>query len=155
MWIVRWIVAAIVIILILIIAIQNHQPDLSFSFLSWTWENIPLYLITLLAFVAGIVAFMLIAIADQLHLISDLRKERKENKLQLQKIEELEQNLQAAEKEKNTAAAKKLILEEKLEARNRELDRLQKVLSEPTDNQDSNPSDSTEENSDFRFKDLV
>ncbi len=61
MWIVRWILIATIIIVILGLALQNDDL-VELSFFTWQSGKIPVYMVIYIAFAAGMIVFMLLAI---------------------------------------------------------------------------------------------
>ncbi len=89
MWIVRWIIAALVIIVVLGFAIQNQEATASVSFWTWTTPELPLYLMLYISFVLGIVFWLAISIVkmmQQKNACHKLQKEIKRLKNELDRL---------------------------------------------------------------------
>ena len=80
MWIVRWIIAALVIIVVLGFAIQNQDATASVSFWTWTTPELPLYLMLYISFVLGIVFWLAISIVKMIQQKNTCHKLQKDIK---------------------------------------------------------------------------
>jgi len=80
MWIIRWIVSALVILIILGFALQNQEQMVSVRVLTWQSPNLPLYLFLYVAFAAGVLIWALISALNIIKLKGDIRKLQKDNR---------------------------------------------------------------------------
>jgi uncharacterized integral membrane protein len=87
MWLIRWILTALVIIVILGFALQNQQQTASIQFLNWKSGVLPLYLLLYLAFCVG---FLLSVLVSALHLLNQRREIHKLHKTNRRIKEELD-----------------------------------------------------------------
>lgn len=108
MWIVRWIVLLLIIVTVLGFSLQNQDQMVTVRLLSWESGPVPLYLALFISFGFGMVAFLLIAVFQQLQTLSDLGRERKsKKKLEQQldqtrlELEQLQVQLEGAQEEKS------------------------------------------------------
>jgi len=88
MWIVRWILIATIIIVILGLALQNNDL-VELSFFTWQSGKIPVYMVIYIAFAAGMIVFMLLAIfrsVQQSLVISRSKKTIRQLQEELDKI---------------------------------------------------------------------
>ncbi len=76
MWIVRWILIATIIIVILGLALQNNDL-VELSFFTWQSGKIPVYMVIYIAFAAGMVVFMLLAIFRSLQQSLEISRNKK------------------------------------------------------------------------------
>ncbi len=88
MWIVRWIVLLLIIVTVLGFSLQNQDQMVTVRLLSWESGPVPLYLALFIAFGFGMVAFLLIAVFQQLQTLSDLGRERKLKKKVEQQLDQ-------------------------------------------------------------------
>lgn len=79
MWIIRWAFIAAVIIVVLGFSLQNPQMV---EVTLWTWHSgpVPLFLVVYLAFAAGMLAFLVVALFKQLQHAAEIRRYRQEIK---------------------------------------------------------------------------
>ena len=80
MWMVRWILIAVVIVLILLFSLQNQEQRVSVNIGYWTSPEIPLYFALFVAFVIGLVVWLIVASFQILQLKSRIKSHRRENK---------------------------------------------------------------------------
>ena len=80
MWLIRWILTALVIIVILGFALQNQQQMASVQFLYWKSKVLPLYLVMYIAFCAGFLLSVLVSAFHMLRQKRDIRRLYKTNK---------------------------------------------------------------------------
>ncbi len=79
MWIVKWIIGAILVILIIGFAMQNSAILVTVKFWKWqTAQDIPLWIVMYISFTAGILFWVIISIFQMLGLKNENRKVRKE-----------------------------------------------------------------------------
>ena len=80
MWIVRWILSALVILIILGFALQNQEQMVSVRILQWQSTNLPLYLLLYIAFGAGVLIWALISALNILKLKGDIHRLQRTNR---------------------------------------------------------------------------
>lgn len=78
MWIIKWIVGALLIILIIGFAMQNMEQQVSVSFLTWHSVNLPLWVVMYASFAFGVLFWLVVSIFQILALKAENRKIRKE-----------------------------------------------------------------------------
>ena len=79
MWIVKWIIGAILVILIIGFAMQNSTELVPVKFWKWeTMQDLPLWVVMYISFTAGILFWVIISIYQMLGLKIENRKVRKE-----------------------------------------------------------------------------
>ena len=87
MWILKWIFIVIAVIFVIGFAMQNADVQVPIKFYKWeTINDLPLWLVMYLSFIAGMVFWLLISIYQMLNLRSENRKQQK-------RIKNLEQEL--------------------------------------------------------------
>ena len=80
MWILKWIILAIFVIVIIGFAMQNTMQNVSVNFIQWQSIDLPLWVIMYGAFAAGICFWLFVSIFHVLKLKSENRKCKKEIK---------------------------------------------------------------------------
>lgn len=80
MWIVRWLLVAIVMILMLGFFIQNQTQTVTVHYLKWQSPSLPLYLVIFISFCFGLVVWFLVAVFREVQMRSELRRYRRENR---------------------------------------------------------------------------
>lgn len=84
MWVVRWMLSALIILFVLGFAVQNNDPaqQVSLVFLKGKWETepLPIWLITYASFAIGVLFWLIVSIFQVFQLKSQIRQLRKENK---------------------------------------------------------------------------
>ncbi|MCK5149287.1 LapA family protein [bacterium] len=80
MWIIRWILGAVLIILILGFALQNQEQTATVQLLKWQSPNMPLYLYLYFAFGIGLLFWSLVSAFNIFKLRGQLGKTERENK---------------------------------------------------------------------------
>jgi uncharacterized integral membrane protein len=80
MWIVRWIIIALMILVILGFALQNQNQTVTVTVLKWQSPVVPLYLLLYIAFAAGLIFWALISALTILKLKGEKLKLQRENK---------------------------------------------------------------------------
>jgi uncharacterized integral membrane protein len=80
MWLIRWILTALVIIVILGFSLQNQQQTASVQFLSWKSNVLPLYLLLYLAFCIGFILSVLVSAVHVLNQKREIHRLHKTNK---------------------------------------------------------------------------
>ena len=73
MWILRWILVAVVIVLILLFSLQNQEQQVSVFIGTWESPEIPLYFALFIAFVIGLFVWFLVATFQILKVKSELK----------------------------------------------------------------------------------
>ncbi|MBN1464797.1 LapA family protein [candidate division KSB1 bacterium] len=78
MWIIKWIVIVLVVIFLIGFAMQNADVNVPLRFLKWeTVNDMPLWLIMYLSFVAGMIFWLAISIYQVISLKNESRRWRK------------------------------------------------------------------------------
>ena len=104
MWIVRWIIGAILTILIIGFAMQNSSVLVTVRFWKWqTAQDLPLWIVMYISFTAGILFWVIISIFQMLGLKNENRKVRKE----LRKLKEELDRLRNVSIEESTLITEK------------------------------------------------
>ena len=80
MWIVRWILGAIIIIFVLGFALQNQTETATIQLLNWQSPVLPLYLYLYFAFGTGLIFWALVSAFNIFKLRGRIGKVEKENK---------------------------------------------------------------------------
>ncbi len=89
MWILRWIVGALLIILIIGFALQNTDQQVTVAFFKWQSVNLPLWVVMYISFAVGILFWLVVSILQILGLKNTNRKSRKEIKKLRQELDRL------------------------------------------------------------------
>jgi len=79
MWILRWVLGAILLLCIIAFAIQNTNETATVQFLHWQSTPLPLWVLMFLAFSAGLFVWLAISIFQVLQLKAELRKKSRDN----------------------------------------------------------------------------
>lgn len=81
MWILRWIVAAVIILLILGFGMQNNEKAVSVVFIKGAYETgeLPVWVIVYASFALGMIFWLFFSIFQVLGLKSQIRKMRYQN----------------------------------------------------------------------------
>ena len=79
MWIVKWILGALLIILILGFAFQNQHQMVQVKIVEWTSPEIPLYFVVYIAFSFGILVWLFVSVFKILQLKVKCRQLRNQN----------------------------------------------------------------------------
>lgn len=84
MWVVKWILSAVIILFVLGFAVQNNDPSqqVSLIFLKGKWETepLPIWLVVYASFAIGVLFWLIVSIFQVFQLKSQIRLVRKENK---------------------------------------------------------------------------
>ena len=80
MWILRWVVLAVFIILVIGFAMQNTHEAVSVRFLTYQSIDLPLWVIMYVAFAIGLFFWLIVSIFQILSLKNQLRKKAREIK---------------------------------------------------------------------------
>lgn len=93
MWVVKWILGAVIILFVLGFAVQNNDPSqqVSLVFLKGKWETepLPIWLVVYASFAVGVVFWLIASIVQVFQLKSQIRLMRKENKSIRQELDGL------------------------------------------------------------------
>jgi uncharacterized integral membrane protein len=81
MWILRWVVSAVIILVVLGFALQNTEETVTVVFLRGMWESqpLPVWVVIYLSFGAGVLFWLLASIFQVFQLKSEIRRMRREN----------------------------------------------------------------------------
>ena len=79
MWIVRWTLVAVIILVILGLALQNNEL-VEIRFFTWHSGELPIYFVFYFAFAAGMLVFLLISAYFQVQRQLELHRSQKEIK---------------------------------------------------------------------------
>lgn len=79
MWIIKWILGALLIILVLGFALQNQHQMVQVRIVNWISPELPLYFIVYLSFAFGMITWLLTSIFKILQLKADCRNYRKQS----------------------------------------------------------------------------
>lgn len=80
MWIAKWVMGALLIILILGFAFQNQHQMVQVHVWKWVSPDLPLYLIVYIGFSFGIITWLLVSILKIMQLKVECRQLKKLNK---------------------------------------------------------------------------
>ncbi|NOY59417.1 MAG: LapA family protein [Calditrichaeota bacterium] len=89
MWILRWIIGALLIILIIGFALQNTDQQVTVTFIQWQSVNLPLWVVMYVSFAVGILFWLVVSILQILGLKNTNRKSQKEIKKLRQELDRL------------------------------------------------------------------
>lgn len=78
MWIFRWILGALVIIVAIGFAMQNTNQQVVVQFLKWKSTGMPLWVVMYASFAVGVLFWLLVSIFQILTYKTSLRKKQKE-----------------------------------------------------------------------------
>jgi uncharacterized integral membrane protein len=84
MWIVKWIVGAILIALIIGFAMQNTEQKVTIFFIKWQSVEMPLWIIMYVAFICGMLFWLIVSIFR----IVNLKVENRRGKKEIQKLKD-------------------------------------------------------------------
>ena len=77
MWIIKWILIAIVVLFILLFAFENQGNPVSIHFIKWQSIELPLYIFLYISFGLGMLFWLLISIFKILKFKGKIRKTQK------------------------------------------------------------------------------
>jgi uncharacterized integral membrane protein len=78
MWIIKWILIVLVVIFLIGFAMQNSQVNVPLRFMKWeTVNDMPLWLIMYLSFIAGMIFWLAVSIYQVISLKSESHKWQK------------------------------------------------------------------------------
>ncbi len=89
MWIVRWILGAIIILAVLGFALQNQDTSASVTIINWTSPQIPLYILLYISFGIGLLFWALVSIFNILKQKGAILKLQRENRKLREEISRL------------------------------------------------------------------
>ena len=89
MWVIKWILGALLVILIIGFAMSNTQESVTVSFLQWQTSVLPLWVVMYLSFAGGIVFWLVISIFQIVSLKNENRRCRKDLKRYRQELDRL------------------------------------------------------------------
>ncbi|GEM_PF-676666 len=104
MWVIRYFIITVVILLLMGFAIQNSYQKVSVNLLNHKYEDIPLILVLFESFVLGIIFWFALSMFHFLRLHTTIGRQKKENKKLLEEIKAirnmpLEANVEAQVKQ--------------------------------------------------------
>ncbi|MCG8604979.1 lipopolysaccharide assembly protein LapA domain-containing protein [bacterium] len=81
MWVIRWFLAVVVILLVLGFALQNSKEQVNIVFVSnfWHYNAVQLWLVIYISFGLGVLFWLIVSIFQVLQLKNEVRKVRKLN----------------------------------------------------------------------------
>jgi len=91
MWILKWVVLALLLVSVVAFSGQNAGEIVNLRFLLWEVKNIPLPIALFDAFVAGLAIWFLISASYTIQIRSELKGLKEENKALRERIKELEE----------------------------------------------------------------
>ena len=80
MWIVRWILIALIVLVILAFAIYNMEQTVYVKFLKWQSANLPLVLFLYLSFAFGMLFWVVVSAFNILKLKNQIHRLQRENR---------------------------------------------------------------------------
>ncbi|MBC8204323.1 LapA family protein [bacterium] len=89
MWIIRWSLIVIVMLLILGFSLQNQDQRVIIRFGSYTTPEMPVYFALYISFALGVFVFLLISIYNLLQLKGEISRHRKENRKLREELDRL------------------------------------------------------------------
>lgn len=104
MWILRWLIGALILLLVIGFALQNTEQEVSVRFLTWQTPNLPLWVFLYAAFALGVLTWLVVSIAHSLSLRAQVRRAQKEAKRLQQELDRL-RNLAVEEEEPGNEGA--------------------------------------------------
>lgn len=109
MWIFRWILAALIILVILGFALQNQDQTVSVRVLNWQSPVLPLYLFLYIAFGIGLLFWGAIFLFNSFKLKSEIATLQRENKkvqdeLNRMRNVNIDDDVEATELEEDTSS---------------------------------------------------
>lgn len=79
MWILRWILGAVLIIIILGFALQNQEQTVAVKIFRWQSPVLPLYFFLYLSFGVGLLTWVIVSALNILKLKGDIHKLKRDN----------------------------------------------------------------------------
>ncbi|MDZ7260797.1 MAG: LapA family protein [candidate division KSB1 bacterium] len=89
MWIVRWLLWAVLMLLIIYFAIQNTAQNVTVSFIKWESPKLPLWVVMYLSFAAGVLVWVFASIVRIMQMKTELKKVIKENKKLKEELDQM------------------------------------------------------------------
>ncbi len=104
MWIIRWLVGAVVLLLVIGFALQNQEQTVSVSFLKWQTPNLPLWVYLYASFAVGLFTWFVVSIGRTISLKAEVRRAQKEVKRLQEELDRLRNlSIEAEEGEEKQA----------------------------------------------------
>jgi len=100
MWIIRYAIAAILIIALLGFTVQNSYQRVVINMAGKTYEDVPLIFVVFLAFCVGLIFWFSISVIQYFRMMSQLSEQKKKNRTLIQEITTL-RNLPLEEPDEN------------------------------------------------------
>jgi|GEM_PF-2123550 len=122
MWILKWIVILLVLLLIISFSLYNQGQSVDLRFMKWESGQIPLYLALFISFGLGMAAFLLISAVQQLQTFSELAKMKKSFKKLQKELEELHKDIESKNEEISNVEEEKARLRHNSEILQNKLD---------------------------------
>lgn len=89
MWIIKWILGALILLLIIGFAIQNTEQTASVRFIKWESQELPLWVFMYISFGVGMVVWLIFSIFRVVGLKAETRRVKKENKRLKEELDNL------------------------------------------------------------------
>ncbi|NOZ57624.1 MAG: LapA family protein [Calditrichaeota bacterium] len=89
MWIIRWLIGAVILLIVIGFALQNQEQTVSVSFLKWHTPNLPLWVYLYASFAVGLLTWFLVSIGNTLSLKAEVRRAQKEVKRLQEELDRL------------------------------------------------------------------
>jgi uncharacterized integral membrane protein len=89
MWIIKWILGALILLLIIGFAMQNTEQMVSISFIKWESQELPLWVFMYISFGVGMVVWLIFSIFRVVRLKAEVRRVKKENKRLKEELDNL------------------------------------------------------------------
>jgi uncharacterized integral membrane protein len=89
MWIVKWILSALLILFLLLFAFQNQSEEVSVEFINWQSHNLPLYIFLYIAFGLGLVFWLIVSAVSTIKLKGEIHQLQKDNRKIRQELDRL------------------------------------------------------------------
>lgn len=89
MWIVKWLLIAILMLAILGFALQNQEQTVSVRILNWISAELPLYFFLYIAFGVGLILGIVLPSLNLIQMKAEVRRIRKENKKNREELNRL------------------------------------------------------------------
>lgn len=124
MWIIRWVVLLLIVIVVLGFSLQNQSESVVVHFLGWESGELPLYIALFVSFAFGMAAFLLIAVFQQLQTINELNKEKKSRRKLEAQLDQTRQELDQLNSQLEHSTV------EKVPSIEEELDTLESAMNE-------------------------
>ncbi len=89
MWIVKWILWVLALLLLILFATQNATQTVTVEFFKWRSTPIPLWIVMYLSFLVGILVWFVGSVFKVFQLKTEVRKTSKENEMLKKELDEL------------------------------------------------------------------